>query len=279
MNQDLQDYIKKARGAGMNDGQIKQELLKAGWQEQDINQEFGGVFVPTPTPSAPKAEAFSETTTQRGKSKLFTIIMVIVIAVVLIGGGVLGYTYLIKPSAPKNVVDNNIVDNNIVSNQENQAANNEIARPNNETVKPVVKNCGNAQFVSSTSADNVNGSGVSGSISITTPVPKTTNDKEALKCFMNAVGNCQKAKISISGEDEGSVVYEVNGKENQNCLAVVTSVPDSKNNRTCSVSLKVISTIKEEINKSPDTAWELMLPFGLLLSMSDSSGDQGVSCK
>ncbi len=48
MNQELQDYIEKTRETGMSDEQIKQELLKVGWKEEDINQEFNNVSVSAP---------------------------------------------------------------------------------------------------------------------------------------------------------------------------------------------------------------------------------------
>jgi uncharacterized membrane protein YhaH (DUF805 family) len=55
MNQDVQDNIKKAREAGMSDEQIKQELIKAGWQQNEINQEFNDAtpFVVPTLSSAP----------------------------------------------------------------------------------------------------------------------------------------------------------------------------------------------------------------------------------
>jgi len=111
MNQELQDYIKKSKEAGMSDEQIKQELLKVGWKEEDISQEFNNLnnptLVPTPTPIptfAPKAEIFSEPIKQRSKSKLPIIALIVAVVVLLAGVGVLGYNYLIKPSVPK---DNN----------------------------------------------------------------------------------------------------------------------------------------------------------------------------
>ncbi len=74
MNQELQNYIKKTRESGFNDEQIKRELLKVGWKEEDVNQAFNR------------------------KSKLPIIALVAVIAIILVGGGIFGYIYLIKPS-------------------------------------------------------------------------------------------------------------------------------------------------------------------------------------
>ncbi|MFH1129159.1 MAG: hypothetical protein V1686_00265 [Patescibacteria group bacterium] len=107
MNQELQDYIKKARVAGMNDGQIKQELLKVGWQEQDINQEFSGVSASLPAPisnSIPQEtierEDFSKYVKPEKNNKSKILISIIVLA--LIAVGVLGYMFLIKPAISKN---------------------------------------------------------------------------------------------------------------------------------------------------------------------------------
>jgi uncharacterized membrane protein YhaH (DUF805 family) len=56
MNQEVQDYIKKAHEAGMTDEQIKQELLKVGWRQNDIDQEFSDTIPPiTPTPLSTSA--------------------------------------------------------------------------------------------------------------------------------------------------------------------------------------------------------------------------------
>ena len=41
MNQEVQDYIKKSKEAGFSDEQIKQEMIKVGWKEDDINRESG----------------------------------------------------------------------------------------------------------------------------------------------------------------------------------------------------------------------------------------------
>ncbi len=51
MNQQLDDYIKQARAAGMNDEQIKSELLNSGWGKTDINPAFRGETFATTTNS------------------------------------------------------------------------------------------------------------------------------------------------------------------------------------------------------------------------------------
>ena len=228
MNQELQDYIKKARETGMNDGQIKQELLKVGWQEKDINSEFGSVFVPMPTPTpkptpiyAPKkVETFSDSIKQENKSKLPIIALIVTIVILLAGIGVFGYIYLIKPSAPKNVVDD----------QENQATDNKV-------VKPTIKDCG-----------TVNMQSIFSNLSSKTPLAgMPSNGAESLRCMDNSLVDCQQAKFKIiisqtalSAETE--MIYEIKGKDGQNCLI---NGPFGKNEeyQTC----KILPTYPAEI--------------------------------
>lgn len=44
MNQQLLEYIKKSKDAGFNDGQIKDKLLKAGWQREDIEENLSHIL-------------------------------------------------------------------------------------------------------------------------------------------------------------------------------------------------------------------------------------------
>jgi hypothetical protein len=56
MNQELDNYIKQARASGQTDDQIKQALVKSGWNQVQINEAFG---IPNPpvvsAPVAPSA--------------------------------------------------------------------------------------------------------------------------------------------------------------------------------------------------------------------------------
>ena len=92
MNQELQDYIKKAHEAGMTDEQIKQELSKAGWQQADINAEL------------PKSAKKSK--------KIFLIIGIIVFIIII---GVLGYVFLIKPAQESKTADNLLNESNSIA--------------------------------------------------------------------------------------------------------------------------------------------------------------------
>lgn len=79
MNQELQNHIKQARETGLNNEQIKQELLRAGWKERDINQSF------TPTPPKKKF----------GLS-VRTITLIVVASVIVFGtAGYGAYQYLV----------------------------------------------------------------------------------------------------------------------------------------------------------------------------------------
>lgn len=97
MNEQLQDYIKKSKEAGFNDDQIRQELLKAGWQEKDINKNF------------------------RKKSNLFSIIIIVLIVVAIGGGAFAAYNYLIKAQPRQNI--------NTEINQNNQSTGNSNQQP------------------------------------------------------------------------------------------------------------------------------------------------------
>jgi hypothetical protein len=72
-NEQLNDYIQKARQSGLSDEQIKSELVKAGWQEQQIVEAF--------QPSVPAHSI------QKKKAPILTI-AIIVLAVLIISGAV-----------------------------------------------------------------------------------------------------------------------------------------------------------------------------------------------
>lgn len=369
MNQELQDYIKKSKEAGFSDEQIKQELLKVGWKEKDINQEFGGAFVPTPTPTTSNLASenhgivyyylavLRKYATFKGRARrkeywsfflvnfiigiLFGIVSVlihdkglfgslyalammipgiavmvrrlhdtdrsgswwfiwlipfvgfiillvfmfqdsksginkygqnpkevaeqdgvhksilvpiIITALIFIVGGVLGYVYLIKPSAPKNTVSD-------------QGSQNVIPEVNEVLA---VNNCGSAQFVKSTSAGTGGGTGVSVNYAISFPVPKTINDKEALKCFDNALLNCQKAKLSIIDEDGNNYSCEIKGEEGQNCLFAysLVSTDHKTENKVCKIPSQIMALLKTQINKNPNSEGTGVISLIMLINAS-----------
>ncbi|MBN1252113.1 MAG: DUF805 domain-containing protein [Bacteroidales bacterium] len=137
-----------------------------------------------------------------------------------------------------------------------------------KTTEPITKNCGSAEFVKSTNSGTGSGDGVSGSISISFPVPKTTDDKKSLTCFDNALIDCQKAKISIAVEGEDDYDAEIKGVEGQNCLFVISSISNGiKNeNKICKISLKTMSWIKTELDNSSlkkDEGWIMRILINL----------------
>lgn len=91
MNQELIDYIKKAREAGQSDEQIKQALLAAGWKENDILDVMDIVVDIVDT----NRVVFSN----KGKSR-FGILIKIFIVLIIIVVGVAGYLYWGKYNIP-----------------------------------------------------------------------------------------------------------------------------------------------------------------------------------
>ncbi|MFH1611803.1 MAG: hypothetical protein ABH887_00840 [bacterium] len=86
MNQDLQNYIKQSKEQGMSDEKIKQELLKAGWLEYDINQVL-----------APLTPEVLEMPKLYSRKWILSIIIIIGIAII-IGGIYFVSQKIIKPT-------------------------------------------------------------------------------------------------------------------------------------------------------------------------------------
>lgn len=76
MNQQLDNYIKRAKGAKMSDAQIKQDLSKAGWPEKDVEQALsaGGK-----------------------KSKGLVWLIILIIIIILAAAGYAAYWYNLLP--------------------------------------------------------------------------------------------------------------------------------------------------------------------------------------
>jgi len=91
MNEDLKNYIKQSRVAGQTDEQTKQALKSRGWQEVDINQALGG--------QSPVSEMASVAT----KSWLTGRIIAIVIALLVIAGGVGAYFMFSDVGSTQNI--------------------------------------------------------------------------------------------------------------------------------------------------------------------------------
>ncbi len=80
MNQQLDNYIKQAKRAKMTDGQIKQDLSKAGWPENDVKQALSAG-----SKNGPK------------KSKRLVWLIILIIIVVLAAAGYVAWRYNLLP--------------------------------------------------------------------------------------------------------------------------------------------------------------------------------------
>jgi len=101
----IQDYIKKSRDAGLSDDQIRQALMKAGWQANAIEQSLSGKINQSTQPSTAGVGTSSARVIQstqklarRGKNILhrwwFYFILIVVISLPV------GYYFLNQKSAP-----------------------------------------------------------------------------------------------------------------------------------------------------------------------------------
>ncbi|GAJ14073.1 unnamed protein product, partial [marine sediment metagenome] len=85
MNQELQDYIKQFKELGMSDEQIRQELLKTGWDKEIVNKLLSEQKITDQTNQKPPQD-FSP-------KWLLIILGILIIA----GGGFFVYWKIIKP--------------------------------------------------------------------------------------------------------------------------------------------------------------------------------------
>lgn len=92
MSQNLLDYIKKSKDGAMTEDQIRQELLKAGWQIAEIEEglKTGGAA----SPVAPAVPVVEDKNTKI--SSPVKMILIVVLALLLIGGSVFGFYALDK---------------------------------------------------------------------------------------------------------------------------------------------------------------------------------------
>lgn len=86
-NEQLNEYIHKARQAGLNDDKIKAELLKTGWQANHVSEALSPTIQEIPTTR---------------KSHRGLVIAVIVAAVLFVGTGVVvAIRYFVQPTLPE----------------------------------------------------------------------------------------------------------------------------------------------------------------------------------
>jgi len=97
MNQQLIDYIKKCRALVIDDQQIRQDLLEAGWSENDINDSFNSLNISINSSSINNAKPEVGIISDIKPQKNFLKIVITILAIVLICGlGVGGYFLFIQ---------------------------------------------------------------------------------------------------------------------------------------------------------------------------------------
>ncbi|MEA3344105.1 MAG: hypothetical protein U9Q16_00245 [Patescibacteria group bacterium] len=184
MDKKLENYIKLSRKTGLNDEQIKKELLesKAGWTEEDINQAFN--------PNA------SSTNSQTPKPKSFwKYISILGIVVVLGAVSSFGYYYFYVDS------DRN--------NDEETNENNGTDVPVSKTPGDGIENCGITEFLAERKDDLLTGSD---------ELAKEANKDETLTCLGNNIlDNCKKSEAIFRTTDMGDIKFTIEGGENNIC--------------------------------------------------------------
>lgn len=85
-SQGLQNYIAQSRAAGMTDEQIRQELLRSGWDEASVSVAMGGVAAPA-QPAEPTSSAAPAAVAGGGRKGLWIILAVIAGLALLAGVG------------------------------------------------------------------------------------------------------------------------------------------------------------------------------------------------
>ena len=98
---ELENYIKQARAQGINDAQIRQNLLSGGWSEADLTQAGLASSMVPPSPNAPAMPTVESVITvtpeqiqqiqQKSKTGAWVYVLVFIIFLILGAGG--GYAY------------------------------------------------------------------------------------------------------------------------------------------------------------------------------------------
>lgn len=179
LNQQLIDYIKKARETGLPDEQIRASLINNGWQPNDVEEGFKSFVSPvssmptvSPTEKSYSGDVYGNkpTTIIGGKSSSNKkLIFAVVIILVLLAGGAGAYYF--RNNLP--FIKNFIAEQSITS------------TPNNLPAS-------NSALTSSTMPSTVTSS---------TENPVSTSEKDCgqnLDCFIEASKECSLAKINHS---------------------------------------------------------------------------------
>lgn len=247
MNQQLQDYIKKTKEAGFSDEQIKKELKKTGWQEQDINQAFNN--------EAPSSALEPKKIKGKNSPKPFLIIGIVVISIIIIVGIVFAYKYF-KPSADEYGQEEENLEQEVNPSGlpvSDDARDDQIE--DEVTQEPEIKDCGRAQFVEKTETGSSSSDEVSAQFSFTFMAPKTADDKESLKCFDSAFMNCESSKIEQEFDEEIAIIETI-GEKDSMCVFSMTDLNDPSDSTTCMISKDFLSESKEEFLRGVNDIYE-----------------------
>lgn len=96
-NQQLINYVVESRKQGMNDGQIKNNLLSSGWPENDINEALNPQAPIPPTPIAPIPQPGAAQTSS-GQSTQINLSDSVIMAVLAYLGFLIIIPFLLKKS-------------------------------------------------------------------------------------------------------------------------------------------------------------------------------------
>lgn len=189
-NQDLINYINQAKAEGKSEQQIKEELLKVGWQVKDIDEAFSNKLDAVAIPIVSGSN--SETTP---KTPIIKIAVIAISVILLIGGSAGAFYYADKQFNWGIVTSKKVV---------------ELSTPTS------------ALKISVIPQNNKKDCGV-----IDMTVDKTNQTQAATDCINSSIISCTLAGVRLIGT--GITTLEIFGKDNNNCIIeqkIITPAPE-----------------------------------------------------
>lgn len=253
---ELTNYINQAKAAGMTEQQIKDELIKAGWQQADINETFADAAAPiSDSPISAKMSSLK-------------ISVIATIGILLIAGSASAFWYADKKLnwgiiSPKKVTENIIPSATPLQESSLQTLPQEsnFASPSpSVTPKSKTEDCGTYDATHAFIAP-----------------PLTDKDKATLSCFNDAASDCNPSIIKGAGGIYGSSAYEILGKNNNDCEISLKIINPSTAPDTLSIDFfdicvfpmdSFIIPMLEEMKKQKDDTLSIGLIFSLGLSFT-----------